>query len=256
MTIPGNLFGAILSLNQRALARYKLRLSFTKCVMVSSVITYGLPMLLDPTLTTAYIVVAAALAFAPGPDVVFVLANSLRHKTRGAIAATLGVCAGTLLHSLAAAIGIAAVIAASPIAFDMLRYGGAAYLFYLGIRSTLSFFKSDSTRNNQTVADAPSVVKVFQQGLITNLLNPKVIIFYIALLPQFVNTDLGQVGLQIVLLGFIHTSIGLIYLLVIGTIAGNAAGWLTETRFGNYLDAIAGVFFIGLALRLALSERQ
>ena len=186
----------------------------------------------------------------------FVLANSLRHKAMGAVAATLGVCTGTLLHSIAAAIGVSAVIAASPIAFELLRYGGAAYLLYLGIQSIASFFKAEASNNNQTVADAPSVFKVFKQGLITNLLNPKVIIFYIALLPQFVNTDLGHVGLQIVLLGFIHTSIGLIYLLVIGTLIGNAAGWITNTRFGNYLDAIAGVFFVGLALRLALSGRQ
>jgi len=201
-------------------------------------------------------VVAAALAFAPGPDVMFVLANSLRHKAMGAIAATLGVCAGTLLHSIAAAIGISAVIAASPIAFELLRYGGAAYLLYLGIQSIASFLTAEASNDIQMVADAPSVFKVFKQGLITNLLNPKVIIFYLALLPQFVNTELGHVGLQIVLLGLIHTTIGLIYLLVIGTLVGNAAGWITKTRFGNYLDAIAGVFFVGLALRLALSGRQ
>lgn len=213
-------------------------------------------MLLDPTLTTAYVVVAAALAFAPGPDVIFVLANSLRHKAMGAIAATLGICTGTLLHSLAAAIGGSAVIAASPLAFELLRYCGAAYLLYLGIQSIRAFFTPKALADDQMIADAPSVFKVFQQGLITNLLNPKVIIFYIALLPQFVNTDLGNVGVQIMLLGLIHTSIGLIYLLIIGTLIGNVAGWITKTRFGNYLDAIAGVFFIGLALRLALSGRQ
>ncbi len=213
-------------------------------------------MLLDPTLTTAYIVVAAALALAPGPDVMFVLANSLRHKAKGAIAAALGVCAGTLLHSIAAAIGVSAAIAASPIAFELLRYGGAAYLLYLGVQSIASFFKAQASNNAQIIADAPSVFNVFRQGLITNLLNPKVIIFYIALLPQFVNTDLGHVGLQIVLLGLIHTSIGLVYLLLIGTLTGNAAAWITKTRFSAYLDAIAGIFFVGLALRLALSGRQ
>jgi len=107
----------------------------------------------------------------------------------------------------------------------------------------------------ETVAQEPSVFKVFKRGLVTNLLNPKVIIFYIALLPQFVNTELGHVGLQIVLLGCIHTLIGLLYLLVISVLVGNAAQWITRTQFGRWLDAIAGVFFVGLALRLALSTR-
>ncbi len=213
-------------------------------------------MLLDPTLMTAYIVVAATLAIAPGPDVMFVMANSLRYKAKGAIAATLGICTGTLVHSVAAAIGVSAVIAASPVAFELLRYGGAAYLLYLGIQSIRAFFKSKGLTDDQTPVEASSVVKVFKQGLITNLLNPKVIIFYIALLPQFVSIDLGRVGVQIVLLGFIHTSIGLIYLLIIGSLVGNAASWVTKTRFARYLDVLAGVFFVGLALRLALSGRE
>jgi len=190
-------------------------------------------MLLDPTLTAAYVVVAAALALAPGPDVMFVLANGLRHQVRGAIAATCGI---------AAAVGISAVIAASELAFELLRYGGALYLLYLGIQSILAFFKSGTRDAQPSSAAPPSIYRVFKRGLITNLLNPKVIIFYIALLPQFVNTELGHVGLQIVLLGCIHTCIGFAYLLCISLVVGKAADWLTKTQIARWLDAIAGVF--------------
>ena len=99
------------------------------------------------------------------------------------------------------------------------------------------------------------VSSVFLRGLTTNILNPKVVVFYLALLPQFVNPELGNVGLQIFLLGSIHNVIGLIFLLCVGLAAGRASDWLATTSFGRWMDGIAGVFFIGLAVRLAISGR-
>jgi len=210
-------------------------------------------MILDPTFVLPYLVVAAALAFAPGPDTVFVIANALRHRAQGAVAAALGVGAGSVVHALAAALGVSALIAASPIAFQALKICGAIYLFYLGLQALWSFFRP-ATASDEVEAELRRS-DVFKRGMITNVLNPKVIVFYLALLPQFVNVDLGNVGLQIFLLGCIHNLMSQTFLISVGLGAGRASDWLKHKQFGRYLDAIAGVFFIGLAVRLAISGR-
>lgn len=212
-------------------------------------------MILDPTLTTAYILLATALAIAPGPDVLFVVANGMQHRVNGAIASALGIGAGSVLHALAAALGISAIVAASPTAFEILRYAGAAYLAYLGVQALKSWWNhSNNLDPNQAVVEV-SVWNVFRRGLVTNILNPKVVVFYLALLPQFINVELGNIGLQIFLLGCIHNVIGITFLICIGLAAGKASGWLARTSFGKWMDGIAGVFFLGLAVRLLVSGK-
>ncbi|MEM7521676.1 MAG: LysE family translocator [Pseudomonadota bacterium] len=208
---------------------------------------------LDPTLTAAYVLLATALAVAPGPDVLFVVANGMQHRVKGAVASALGIGGGSVLHALAAALGISALVAASPTAFEILRYAGAAYLAYLGVQALRSWWRSSNTLSTHKAVVEVSAWHVFRRGLITNVLNPKVVVFYLALLPQFVNVELGHVGLQIFLLGCIHNLIGITFLICIGLAAGKASGWLSRTRFGQWMDGIAGVFFLGLALRLLVS---
>lgn len=212
-------------------------------------------MILDPTLTAAYVLLATALAVAPGPDVLFVVANGMQHRVKGAIASALGIGAGSVLHALAAALGISALVAASPTAFEILRYAGAAYLAYLGVQALRSWWNYSSNLDpNQAVVEI-SAWNVFRRGLITNILNPKVVVFYLALLPQFISIELGNVGLQIFFLGCIHNIIGITFLICIGLVAGKASGWLAHTSFGKWMDGIAGVFFIGLAVRLVVSGK-
>lgn len=212
-------------------------------------------MVLDPGLTAAYVVLAAALAFSPGPDVMFVIANGMRHKARGAIASAFGIGAGSFLHAVLAAAGVSAVIAASPVAFDIMKFAGALYLAWLGIQAIRSFLKHSGPVDRAGAAVDVSVRQVFLRGFLTNILNPKVIVFYLALLPQFVNVSLGHVGLQVFLLGCIHNAIGLGFLIVVGLAAGKASGWLMRTSAGRWLDGIAGLFFLGLAARLAFTGR-
>ncbi len=212
-------------------------------------------MILDPTLTTAYLVLATALAVAPGLDVVFVIANGMRHQIKGAIASALGIGFGSVIHAIAAALGISAIVAASPTAFDILRYAGAIYLAFLGVQALRSWLNyTNNLDPNQTIIEV-SAWSVFRRGLITNILNPKVIVFYLALLPQFINVELGHVGLQIFLLGCIHNIIGITFLISIGIAAGRASGWLVTTSFGKWMDGIAGVFFLGLAVRLLIADK-
>ncbi len=212
-------------------------------------------MILDPALTAAYILLATALAVSPGPDVLFVVANGMRHKVKGAVASALGIGFGSFLHAIAAALGISAVVSASPTAFLLLKYAGATYLAYLGLQALRSWLAHSKHLDLDNAPVEISAWKVFQRGLITNILNPKVVVFYLALLPQFVAVDLGYIGLQIFLLGSIHNLIGVTFLGCIGLAAGKASGWLSRTSFGNWMDAIAGLFFIGLAFRLLVSGR-
>ena len=212
-------------------------------------------MILDPALLAAYVVLATALAVSPGPDVLFVVANGMTHKVRGAIASSLGIGAGSLLHALAAAVGISALIAASPLAYDILRYAGALYLFYLGLQAVRSWFTKSEAPETKPEKSEATLWQVFQRGLVTNILNPKVVVFYLALLPQFVNVDLGHVGFQVFLLGCIHNIIGVVFLVCVGSAAGKASDWLSHTSFGRWLDGLAGLFFIGLAVRIAISGK-
>lgn len=212
-------------------------------------------MLLDPTLTAAYVILAAALAVSPGPDVMFVVANGMRHKAKGAIASALGIGTGSFLHAIAAAAGVSAVIAASPTAFGIMKFVGALYLAWLGIQAIKSFLRNSGSSNLVQKANEVSAWHVFLRGFMTNILNPKVIVFYLALLPQFVKVELGHVGLQVFLLGCIHNVIGLSFLIAVGLAAGKASGWIARTSVGRWLDGIAGLFFLGLAARLALMGR-
>ena len=212
-------------------------------------------MFLDPTLLSAYLVVSVTLAVSPGPDFMYVLANGLKHKTKGAVAAVLGIAAGSLFHSIIAAMGISVLIKALPGAFEIIKILGAVYLLYLGLNALKDFYtscrrKDEANAFSEVTSSELNLLQIFKQGLITNILNPKMIIFFISLLPQFVNPDLGYVGLQIFTLGGIHNLIGSIFLIFIGVGSGNAAAFLAKSSFGRYLDLVAGLFFVGLAIRL------
>lgn len=211
--------------------------------------------MLDPSLTSAFLVLAIALVLSPGPDTLFVVASGLRHRGAGAVVSALGIGTGSALHGLAAALGVSALLAASPWLFEALRYAGAAYLVYLGAKALHAALFTPPPDATTQVAAATSLGRVFRQGVVTNLLNPKIVVFYLALLPQFVDPALGHVGLQMFLLSCIPNGLGTAYLMLVGLGSGAASGWLARRAFTRWLDGIAGVFFIGLALRLALGGR-
>lgn len=212
--------------------------------------------MLDPTLLAAFLAVAIVVTLSPGPDTLFVVASGLRHRATGAVAAALGIASGSTLHGLAAALGVSALLAAAPWFFELLRLAGAAYLAWLGfkaLRAALAPAPEEPEGVGPPAAASP--LRVYRQAVVTNLLNPKVIVFYLALLPQFAAPALGAVGLQIFLLGCIHAALGAVWLSAVGLGAGAAAGWLARRAFARWLDGIAGTVFLGLALRLALGGR-
>ena len=195
----------------------------------------------------AFFSVAVLLALSPGPDNVFVLVHAAQHGVRAGVLVVLGLCTGLLFHTAAVALGLAALLAASPLAFGVLKGVGAAYLLWL---AWLSWRAPTGLLEGQA-AQGLSARQTYARGIVMNATNPKVAIFFLAFLPQFVDPALGPVQWQIVQLG---ACFGLATLLVFGGIAALAGRFgqrLRESvRAQQVLNRAAALVFAGLALRL------
>jgi threonine/homoserine/homoserine lactone efflux protein len=226
--------------------------------MARSPTVENLAMPLDPSLLLAYLAAATALTLSPGPDTMFVLASSASGGTRAGLAATLGIATGCLAHATMAALGISALIAASPAAFDALRIAGALYLLWIGIGALRAFY--EGIRGGRTLSAAAGETAArdaFRRGALTNILNPKVGIFYVAFLPQFTDPSLGSVPFQIIILASIHILIGIVWLGALSIASGRAAEALARNRrVRAWLDGAAGVVYIALAWRMLVLERR
>lgn len=212
---------------------------------------------LDPHLLQLYLIAATVLVLAPGPDSLLVLARGLTEGRRAGLVATAGITAGNVIQAMLAAAGVSALIAASPVLFDLLRYAGAAYLAWIGGRALWSAVMA--RRGGTAVAAPPPAPahRVFANAMLTNLLNPKIILFYLAFVPQFVAPERGMVGVQIFLLGLILCAMGCVYLAGVAALsAGAGRRMLTSPTLRTVLDGAAGLLFLGFALRLLLTERR
>ncbi len=194
---------------------------------------------------------AIALNLTPGPDMTFVLAQAAHRGTRAGIAAALGIGAGTIFHMTLAAFGLAALFAAWPVAFDIVRLAGAAYLVWIAI----GMLRRPPHLNPPDAAQ--SVHTAFRQGMLTNVFNPKVAIFFIAFLPQFVVQGAGPTWLQILLLGIAFDISGTLVNCAVAFGGGKLAGHLRRNpAIGKILGWISASVMFGLALRLVWPERR
>ncbi|HVY99182.1 MAG TPA: LysE family translocator [Dongiaceae bacterium] len=208
-----------------------------------------------PDFSTLLPFVAAALALnlTPGADMTYVIARSATQGRAAGIAASFGVAAGSLVHSLLAAFGVAALVARSEAAFLTIKVAGALYLLYLAGKA----FRAGAQGLHLQALQPVRLGRVFAEGALTNLLNPKVALFILAFLPQFVDPMKGSVIVQILVLGLIFNIGGTTVNVVVAASAGAAAGMLRNSAsFGRWLNRVSGVVFIGLALRLAFAERR
>ncbi|MBW6435948.1 LysE family translocator [Actinoplanes hulinensis] len=207
-------------------------------------------MLLDPALLAVFIVAVLVICVTPGPDMLYILATSVSQGIRAGLVASVGMSLGMLVHTVLVAVGLAAVMSAVPVLFDVIRYAGAAYLLYIGIRAWLDSSSAAAIEQRPPVP----LRTVLWRATMTNLLNPKIVLFYLAFLPQFVAPDLGTPGLQLFLLGMIFVVIGLIIDSLIAVGAGRLGEWLQGRRgLGRLLDRIAGTVFVALAARLVIA---
>jgi threonine/homoserine/homoserine lactone efflux protein len=200
--------------------------------------------------------VAASLAVivAPGPDNIYVLTRGVAQGRDVALASAWGMCSGLLFHTTLAALGLSVVLARSAVAFSVVKYAGAAYLIYLGVRALLN---KEGFAPSAGEESAARLGRFFLKGLTMNLLNPKVAVFFLAFLPQFVNVGRSGAALQFVALGLTFALLSVIVFSAIALFSGFFGDRLSKSpRFANVLQGLTGCVLIGLGVRLALSGRQ
>jgi threonine/homoserine/homoserine lactone efflux protein len=192
--------------------------------------------------------IIVVLALTPGPDVIYITTRGMSQGRKAALISTMGICIGYLVYTLLAALGLSAMLQSSSITFNIVRYAGALYLVYLGVRTLLS--KHGGPLNRGAVNPAPAG-RILHQGILTSLLNPKGILVFAALLPGFVTPHLGSVPLQTTAFGLTFTLICLCiyggYAYLSGSLGEKLA---TQPRFAFVLNFLTGSVLIGLGVRL------
>ena len=208
--------------------------------------------MIDPSRLTVFCAASIAIAAVPGPAVLYIVTRSVEHGRRAGLASAGGAAAGAALQTIAAAAGLASLLIASSTAFNAVKYTGAAYLIFMGVRRLLS--RKVAELDTSTHTPDLSLRRVFVQGVVVNVLNPKVTLFLFAFLPQFVDPARGSESLQIAVLGAIFVTIGLASDTSSAVIAGTAAEWLRKKRrFARMQRYVAGTVFIGLGVTAALT---
>jgi threonine/homoserine/homoserine lactone efflux protein len=216
-------------------------------------------MILDPHLLWLYLGAAALLIITPGPDTFLVASTSATHGVRAGALAALGVFCGCLVHITLATTGISALIAASPWAFGILKLAGAGYLGRLGVMALRDAWRGHASAglSSPAVPADQSTLGLFLRGAVTNALNPKAAVFFVAFLPQFVEPTLGDTSLQLALLGMIFNVPGTLYLIGIAAVSGQATASLRRVPWvRRVLDAVVGAFFIGLAAHMVRAQAK
>ena len=196
-----------------------------------------------------FIAAALVLLITPGPAVLYIVARSIDQGRRAGLVSMLGVHAGTLVHAAAAAAGLSALLAASAMAFSVVKYLGAAYLIFLGVRRLLD-------RTTSVTSSRPErrhLRRAFLDGVVVNVLNPKTALFFLALLPQFVDSDRGAVWSQVVTLGLVFVALGLVSDSIYA-FAGDAVGSLLRRR-ATAMRRVSGSIYIGLGAVAAFARR-
>ena len=208
--------------------------------------------MIEPAKFALFIGVSWALILTPGPDMIYVITRGMVHGRRAGLLSAVGVVCGILVHTTAAAFGLTLILQTSALAFLFVKFAGAAYLIYLGIKAWLD----KSTFTLQPSASTAASGALFWQGVLSNVLNPKIAVFFLAFLPQFVDHGGSQVTLQMVFLGLTFAFFGLCFLLVVGYSSGALGGWLTRRpQYAQFFQRLAGAILISLGIRLAITEK-
>lgn len=208
----------------------------------------------------AFIALAAVLTVSPGVDTVLTLRNTLAAGTRAGLWTVAGVCSGFVFQPLLAALGVAALFIRLPVAFAVIKIAGALYLIYLGIQSLR---EANQLRRGRLTSDGSTISRLngdqgwkhYRQGLLTNALNPKIGIFYFAVLPQFIKAG-DPILLKSLVMTLCHYAMGVIWLGAIAIGAGRLRSFLTRRRVRASLEALSGLAMIGFGVRLAFARTR
>ena len=203
----------------------------------------------EPSTLLLFAAAAFALIIVPGPVVLYVVARSLEQGRSAGVVSVLGAGVGAFVHILAAAVGLSALLASSVVAFSVVKYLGAAYLIYLGVRKLLS---QPASASNVDIKRQP-LTKIFYEGVVVNVLNPKTAIFFLAFLPQFVDASGGNAASQILILGLTFVVIGLLSDSLYALLAGTFGTYLKQSRrFLGVQHYVSGGIYVALGIGAAL----
>jgi threonine/homoserine/homoserine lactone efflux protein len=202
----------------------------------------------DPSRLALFVGAALLLLVVPGPAVLYVVTQSIDRGRRAGLASVAGIHTGTLVHIAAATVGLSALLASSVLAFDVVKYAGAAYLILVGIRRLAGRERAGEQR-------APSR-SLYRQGIVVNVLNPKTALFFLAFLPQFIHPESGSVIGQFALLGIIFVALSICVTSALAISAGSVRGWLNRNRtIGRWQGKVIGSIYMALGVRLAFQQQ-
>jgi threonine/homoserine/homoserine lactone efflux protein len=191
------------------------------------------------------------LIFTPGPDIIYVMTRGMAQGRRAALAAAAGFALGNFAHTFFAIVGLSALITSSATAFACVKYAGAIYLMYIGIR----MLRSRSSLVPEGRAGHLQCRVIFRQSILANIMNPKVALFFLAFFPQFVERSRGGVSMQMLILGSTFVLLTMAGFGLVALLSGEVGRWLSRSsRGGNRIGQLAGCILVGLGLRLAWPE--
>lgn len=208
---------------------------------------------------TLFIISGLLLNIMPGPDSLLIMTRSATQGWRAGSAAALGIGAGTMIHVFAAALGLSALLSTSAAAFTLVKCVGAAYIIYMGVGMLRAKLRDDAAPAIATAMAAKPLAyrKIFFQGFLTNVLNPKVALFFLAFVPQFIAADSTSKPLAFIILGFIFNFNGMLWCHGLALFTAFASARLKiKPRVALWLNRVTGGLFLALGLRLALAEQQ
>jgi threonine/homoserine/homoserine lactone efflux protein len=199
-----------------------------------------------------FLTAAVLLNLSPGPDMAFILAQTAKRGVQSGFSAMFGIWAGAFIHVIFAALGLSAILATSALAFSAVKWIGAAYLIWLGIQA---FRSKGATVSGKSQAAPKSLMKIFKQGVLVSVLNPKVAIFFLAFLPQFVEAGAGPVSAQLFLHGFLIIVVAAFVEPPLILVGGKLTGFFTNNiRVSRWMDRGLGALFVWLGIKLATSD--
>ncbi len=208
--------------------------------------------MIEPATFIAYVAIVLGFVFLPGPATLLTIARATTSGTRVGVATGAGVAAGDVIHTFMAIVGLSAIIAASALLFSLIKYAGAAYLIYLGLRAIFEKTPQDLVGRTLPITAG----KAFRQAVLTELLNPKTALFFLAFLPQFVHPENGMVWLQLTQLGLIFVLLGLVSTVVFAVGAAGLGRFLRRNpTVLKWQGKVVGGIYCTLGIRLALQER-
>ena len=201
-----------------------------------------------------FIISALSINLIPGPDAIYIVTTTMKSKMKSGIEASLGLGVGYLIHTVAAVLGLSALVLSSAFLFTVIKYLGALYLLYLGISSLLSCYRNDSKLTAETSNEPPN--NIFKQGVIISVLNPKVAMFFLAFLPQFIDPSATNATTELLTLGLLFSALATGCNLFYASLGSILFSSPKEQKYSRILEGISGTILVGLSAKIALTSHR